>query len=473
MNTIDRQYEVLLADVLENGVEKKDRTGVGTLSVFGRQLRYDLNNGFPRITTKFVPMKAVKAELLWQIEGSTSEPRLKELGANWWEPWADRDGELGPVYGKQMRMVAYTAAVKPWTFDALPIGAIPLAGVLRRGKDVNIRSVYGVGYYGEADFKDPDYSWLVGVWRQMIRRCYDTTCKQYKHYGAKGVHVAERWHSFANFQMDVKGIPNWVMKKEYPSEFSLDKDVLHASNRYGPDTCMWVSRDVQHVNRCNSNPVLAVSPDGKEVMRTSIGSFERREGLNISAVHRCVHGGLKKHHGWHDFKLMETMPGTVLRYNQVDQLAYVVASLKHDPDSRRHVITLWSPAAIPFQALPPCHGVVIQFYVENGRLSCSMYQRSADLFLGLPTNIASYSLLTHMVAQQTGYDVGEFIWTGGDCHIYKNHVVAVREQIGRKPYPFPELSLKKAPSIFEYEMSDIYASAGYKHHPAIKAPVAV
>lgn len=473
MNTIDRQYEDLLADVLKNGVEKKDRTGVGTLSVFGRQLRYDLNNGFPRITTKFVPMKAVKAELLWQIEGSTSEPRLKELGANWWEPWADRDGELGPVYGKQMRMVAYTTAVKPWMFNAPPIGDIPLTGVLHRGKDVNTRSVYGVGYYGEADFKDPDYNWLVRTWRQMIRRCYDTTCKPYKHYGAKGVHVAERWHSFANFQMDVKGIPNWVMKKEYPSEFSLDKDVLHASNRYGPDTCMWASRDVQYVNRCNSNPVFAVSPDGKEVMRTSIGSFERCEGLNISAVHRCVHGELKKHHGWHDFKLMEAMPGTVLRYNQVDQLAYVVASLKHDPDSRRHVITLWSPAATPFQALPPCHGVVIQFYVENGRLSCSMYQRSADLFLGLPTNIASYSLLTHMIAQQTGYDVGEFIWTGGDCHIYKNHVVAVREQIGRTPYPFPELSLKKAPSIFEYEMSDIYASAGYKHHPAIKAPVAV
>lgn len=297
MNTVDRQYEDLLADVLKNGVEKKDRTGVGTLSVFGRQLRYDLNNGFPRITTKFVPMKAVKAELLWQIEGSTSEPRLKELGANWWAPWADRNGELGPVYGRQMRMVAYTNAVKPWLFDAPPLRAIPLSGVLHRGK--------------------------------------------------------------------------------------------------------------------------------------------------------------------------------VLRYNQVDQLAYVVASLKHDPDSRRHVITLWSPAAIPFQALPPCHGVVIQFYVENGKLSCSMYQRSADLFLGLPTNIASYSLLTHMVAQQTGYDVGEFIWTGGDCHIYKNHVVAVREQLGREPYPSPELSLKKAPSIFDYQMSDIYASAGYKHHPAIKAPVAV
>ena len=473
MNTVDRQYEDLLADVLKNGEEKKDRTGVGTLSVFGRQLRYDLNNGFPRITTKFVPMKAVKAELLWQIEGSTSEPRLKELGANWWEPWADRDGELGPVYGRQMRMVAYTNAVKPWVFNAPPLCDVPLSGVLYRGEDVNIRSVYGVGYYGDADFKDPDYNWLVGIWRQMIRRCYDRSCQSYKHYGAKGVHVAESWHSFANFQQDVKGIPNWVMKKEYPRDFSLDKDVLHASNRYGPDTCMWASRDVQHANVSNSNPVLAVTPNGEEIMRTSIGSFERCEGLNISAVHRCVHGELKKHHGWHSFRFMETEPGKVLRYNQVDQLAYVVASLKHDPDSRRHVITLWSPAAIPFQALPPCHGVVIQFYVAGGRLSCQMYQRSADLFLGLPTNIASYSLLTHMLAQQTGYDVGEFIWTGGDCHIYKNHVVAVREQIARNPYPFPELSLKKAPSIFDYQMSDIYASAGYKHHPVIKAPVAV
>ena len=268
MNMVDRQYEDLLADVLKNGVEKKDRTGVGTLSVFGRQLRYDLNNGFPRITTKFVPMKAVKGELLWFLSGDTNIKWLKDNGISIWDEWADADGNLGPVYGYQWR------------------------------------------------------SWP--------------------------------------------------------------------------------------------------APDGRGI----------------------------------------------------DQIYEVVESLKHDPDSRRHIVSAWNVGDLDAMALMPCH-VMFQFYVAGGRLSCQLYQRSADLFLGVPFNIASYSLLTHMVAQQPGYDVGEFIWTGGDGHSDKNHTVAVREQLGRKPYPFPELSLKKAPSIFEYKMSDIYSSAGYKHHPAIKAPVAV
>ena len=245
MNAIDRQYEVLLADVLKHGVEKKDRTGVGTLSVFGRQIRYDLRNGFPRITTKFVPMKAVKGELLWFLSGDTNIKWLKDHGITIWDEWADADGNLGPVYGHQWR------------------------------------------------------SWP--------------------------------------------------------------------------------------------------APDGKGI----------------------------------------------------DQIYEVVESLKADPDSRRHIVSAWNVGDLDAMALAPCH-VLFQFYVAGGRLSCQLYQRSADLFLGVPFNIASYSLLTHM-----------------------NHVAAVREQLRREPYPFPELSLKKAPSIFDYQMSDIYASAGYKHHPAIKAPVAV
>ena len=268
MNTIDRQYEDLLADVLEHGTRKADRTGTGTISAFGRQIRFDLAEGFPRITTKFVAMKPVKGELLWFLSGDTNVRWLQERGISIWDEWADGSGDLGPVYGYQ--------------------------------------------------------------WRSWPR------------------------------------------------------------------------------------------PDG----------------------------------------------------GHIDQIAAVVESLKADPDSRRHLVSAWNVGDLDAMALAPCH-VLFQFYVAGGRLSCQLYQRSADLFLGVPFNIASYSLLTHMIAQQTGYDVGEFIWTGGDCHIYKNHVAAVREQIGRTPYPFPELSLKKAPSMFDYQMSDIYASAGYKHHPAIKAPVAV
>lgn len=473
MPEINDQYERLLQDVLDNGEPRQDRTGVGTRSVFGRQLRYDLSAGFPRITTKYVPMKPIKAELLWQIEGSSSEPRLRELGAGWWAPWADQDGDLGPVYGRQMRLSALVQPVKPWIFEPPEIKPLPMSGILHRGKDVNLRDTYGVGYYGDANFKDPNYSWLVDTWRQMIRRCYDPKCKSFKGYGARGVHVDTRWHSFADFQQDVATIPGWVMKLEYPDQYSLDKDTLHASNRYGPETCIWANQVAQDVNRVNSTPVLATTPTSERIMRPSIGSFRRKEGLNPSAVHRCLTGLLHKHRGWSDFEKMIAPEGMVLRYNQVDQLAQVIASLKHDPASRRHIINLWSPAATPFMALPPCHGVVIQFFVNAGRLSCSMYQRSADLFLGLPTNLASYALLTHMLAQQTDLSAGELIWTGGDCHIYDNHVEQVKTQLGREVYPFPRLRLKRAASIDQYHMNDIDASEGYQHGGVLRAPVAV
>lgn len=265
---INRQYEDLLADVLENGERKGDRTGTGTLSVFGRQLRYNLAEGFPRITTKFVAMKAVKGELLWFLRGETNVRWLQERGITIWDEWADDDGELGPVYGYQWR------------------------------------------------------SWP--------------------------------------------------------------------------------------------------APSGEHI----------------------------------------------------DQIANVIETLKTNPDSRRIIVSAWNVADLDDMALQPCHAL-FQFYVAGGKLSCQLYQRSADLFLGVPFNIASYSLLTHMVAQQVGLEVGDFVWTGGDCHIYLNHVDQVREQISREPYPFPTLELRKADSIFDYDMDDILASKGYQHHPAIHAPVAV
>lgn len=163
----------------------------------------------------------------------------------------------------------------------------------------------------------------------------------------------------------------------------------------------------------------------------------------------------------------------VLRYNQVDQLAQVIATLKHNPVSRRHIISLWSAPSVPFQALPPCHGVVIQFYVQAGALSCSVYQRSADVFLGLPANLASYALLTHMLAQQTGLRVGDLLWTGGDVHLYDNHRGVAREQLRQPVLPFPRLRLRKAEDMFSYRMEDIDASDGYVHGPLLRAPVAV
>jgi thymidylate synthase len=260
-------YEDLLRHVLEHGVAKGDRTGTGTTSVFGHQLRYDLSQGFPLITTKRVHLRSIVYELLWFLRGESNVRWLQEHGVRIWNEWADDDGELGPVYGVQWR------------------------------------------------------SWP--------------------------------------------------------------------------------------------------TPDG--------------------------------HH--------------------IDQISQVLDTIRSDPDSRRMVVSAWNVAELHRMALQPCHAL-FQFHVADGRLSCQLYQRSADLFLGVPFNIASYSLLTHMVAQQTGLEPGDFIWTGGDCHIYANHVDAVREQLSREPYPFPTLRLRKAPSLFEYAWEDVVVE-DYRHHPTIRAEIAV
>ncbi len=264
---IPTPYEDLLRLVLEEGTPKADRTGTGTRSLFGRQLRYDLSEGFPLITTKKVHLKSIVYELLWFLRGDSNVRWLQERGVTIWDEWADDDGELGPVYGVQ--------------------------------------------------------------WR------------------------------------------NWP------------------------------------------------TPSGEHV----------------------------------------------------DQISAALDLLKTNPDSRRNIVSAWNVGEIPQMALPPCHAF-FQFYVADGKLSCQLYQRSADLFLGVPFNIASYALLTHMMAQQAGLDVGEFVWTGGDCHIYDNHVEQVRLQLSREPYPYPTLELHKRQSIFDYEFDDI-AVVGYRAHPGIKAPVAV
>lgn len=264
---IDRQYEDLLARIMKEGVLKGDRTGTGTRSLFGAQLRYDLSKGFPLITTKRVHLKSIVGELLWFLNGDSNVTWLQENGIRIWNEWADENGDLGPVYGSQWRK-----------------------------------------------------------WR---------------------------------------------------------------------------------------------SADG----------------------------------------------------HRIDQISQVLDTLKTDPDSRRMLVSAWNVGELDKMALEPCHAF-FQLYVAEGRLSLQLYQRSADMFLGVPFNIASYSLLTHMFAQQAGLEVGDFIWTGGDCHVYSNHVEQVTEQLSREPFPFPSLSLKKASSMFSYDFDDVLVE-GYEHHPAIKAPVAV
>ncbi|MEO8122584.1 MAG: thymidylate synthase [Burkholderiales bacterium] len=274
-NPVRRPYEDLMRHVAEHGVFKPDRTGTGTKSVFGHQMRFDLREGFPLVTTKKVHLKSIVLELLWFLRGDGNARWLQERGVTIWDEWAAPDGDLGPVYGVQWR------------------------------------------------------SWP--------------------------------------------------------------------------------------------------TPDG----------------------------------------------------GHIDQIAQVVQQLKTNPDSRRIIVSAWNVADLSKMALMPCHAF-FQFYVapggspsERGRLSCQLYQRSADIFLGVPFNIASYALLTHMLAQQCDLDVGDFIWTGGDCHLYANHAEQVALQLSRTPYPFPTLQIKRRPpSIFDYAYEDFEVN-GYQHHPAIKAVVAV
>ena len=262
-----KQYLDLLRHVLENGAVKDDRTGTGTRSVFGHQMRFDLADGFPVVTTKKLHLRSIIGELLWFLRGDGNVRWLQERGCTIWDEWADDNGDLGPVYGYQWR------------------------------------------------------SWP--------------------------------------------------------------------------------------------------TPNGE----------------------------------------------------QIDQLAEVIEQIKTNPDSRRHLVSAWNVAELDAMALMPCHAF-FQFYVADGKLSCQLYQRSADLFLGVPFNIATYALLTLMEAQQTGLEPGEFIWTGGDCHIYDNHVEQVRTQLGRDAYPYPTLELRKRDSVFDYEFED-FTLVDYQHHPGIKAPVAV
>lgn len=263
-----QQYLALMRQVRDTGIRKQDRTGTGTVSLFGHQMRFDLSAGFPLVTTKKLHLRSVIHELLWFLSGDSNIRYLKENGVSIWDDWADENGDLGPVYGVQ--------------------------------------------------------------WR--------------------------RWPT----------------------------------------------------------------PDGRTV----------------------------------------------------DQIEQIIRQLRESPDSRRIILSAWNVAEIDNMALPPCH-CLVQFYVADGKLSCLMYQRSCDIFLGVPFNIASYALLTHMLAQQADLTVGDFIWTGGDCHLYSNHLAQADEQLTREPLPLPRLAIKRRPdSIFDYQYED-FEILNYQSHAHIKAAIAV
>jgi thymidylate synthase len=266
---------------------------------------------------------------------------------------------------------------------------------------------------------------LEPLWLDMIGRCYDVNHPDYDKFGAKGYHVDPSWLILESFVKDFKKIEDWELKLEYPTQYQLDKSIL-GTNRYSLASVSWISEKEAKYN--GAEPQFYKDPLTEEVF--------------------------------------------IIKRKFVDQIKRLVAGLKHNPYGRRHIISAWNPGELGNMALPPCH-TFCQFYVVNGKLSCKMYQRSADFFLGVPFNIASYALFTHMIAQVCGLEVNEFIHTFGDAHIYLDHMDAVKEQLSRIPFDLPTLKINtNVKDIFDFKMED-FELQNYKHHESIKAKMAV
>jgi len=544
-----------------NGEEKEDRTGTGTISVFGRQMRFNLADGFPIVTTKKIHFKSVVHELIWFLKGSTNIAYLKENGVHIWDDWADENGDLHKVYGYQWRYwpsPAKVVKVSPrdaednttdeslekekwrdyplhgksekygdfyYEVDGNDSHGRPLVNmqylvnnyvVENVRKDFalrgNVRNPYvkttcGIGYVGIGKLNTSVDKILARSWGHMLDRCYNQKCKEYKYHGDMGVSVCRRWHNRTLFIQDSKQLKGWENKALDLSAYEIDKD-YYGSKMYHPEVCSWILKKDNILYR-NSKPFIATDPDGGKTTEICMSDYARNYDLQTSKISAVLKGTRKHHKGFrfeyiHDDKYL-------YRYSRsIDQITQVVDSIKTNPNSRRHIVLAWNVAEIDQMALPPCH-LLFQFncrpilldvrynmYTEKtGKkaepsesdydiwlrcdedcipefyLDCLLYQRSCDSFLGIPFNISSYALLTCMIAQVTNCVPGEFIWTGGDVHIYKNHLEQVMTQLSRDPLPLPKLVLNpKIRDIDDFKYEDISLD-GYECHPTIKAEISV
>lgn len=466
---IPTPYEDLLRKIMDEGVDRGDRTGTGTRSLFGQQLRYDLEQGFPLLTTKKVHTKSVIYELLWFLRGDNNVRWLQERGVTIWDSWQQKH-----TLDRELVLVPKRTAVPDKGYDGT-------FRVTANGGDHRLES----------------------TWVAMMRRCYDPTHHRYASYGATGATVHPDWHDFLTFSREVKDIPHWRFKEESWESFELDKD-YYGAFQYGKETSVWLHTAENNYYMKSANPIRVVDPDGTSHVFVSQAAAARHTGISTTTLSRFLNEGLPTVYKGHnkDFKEWTFSRDTPVRDDEVlrmalipdgtigegsygpmwrswpradgsyvDQISDALDLIKNNPESRRILVSAWNPAEVHKAALPPCH-VMFQFYVANGKLNCHLYQRSCDVFLGVPFNIASYALLTHMMAAQAGLGVGEFVWTGGDTHIYHNHFDQVAEQLSREPRPYPTLELAHRDSLFDYQLED-FTFHGYDPHPAIKAPVAV
>lgn len=445
-NKYDNEYMNLAKRVISEGNHRGDRTGTGTQSLFGEQMVFNMaNGGFPLLTTKKLHWKSIVHELLWFLSGSTNTKYLEDNGVKIWREWQDENGDLGPVYGHNWRQ-----------FGAKPsVVKQPIPRCSSTPTYLGVANGHGGN---DLSFKK--------TWEGMIARCYDKNSISYPQYGAKGVYVCNRWLEYKNFSDDVKNIPGFVNKEtSTDTRYVLDKDLRGSGFVYSPDTCCWIT-DKENCT-LNSNKLYTVERDGVYYTFNNISSFCEEHKIPSNNFKDCLYGKnpLVTRHGFSLIKVETINKG-------VDQIANLIERIKSKPEDRRLIVSAWNPAYTELMALPPCH-CFFQCYVNNGALDLQMYQRSADLFLGVPFNIASYSLLLMMIAQVCGLKPGRFIHTFGDVHIYSNHREQIKEQMRREPYWEPKVTLNpEINNIFDFKFEDIQLE-GYVAHPPIKAEVAV
>lgn len=526
----DVPYLQALEEILDKGVQKGDRTGVGTISRFGMQMRFDLSEGFPLLTTKKLWFKGIVWELLWFLSGSTNVNDLPEGVQKWWLPWADKDGNLGPTYGESLRLlktntddpikvterelpditlrdeiqlepeinskdnfvgseiktpygVARVIRVsnektssghKQYDVQFIETGSIRTTtktNILRSLKDRYVPIISSVGYLGDTIIgRDSPHFFLYSIWASMIKRCYDEKDRMYRWYGGRGVSVHPNWHNFSNFYRDAQELPNWCLarKQRGKREWHLDKDYYN-SNVYSRNTCVWLKSSDNSLY--SGKPIISIDQTGNTRYHYNQRSCAKDLGLSDKKINRVLKGKYSQHKGYHfDYYTGEDIIRKPLPF---DQVGWVLNEIRSNPNSRRLVISTWNAAKIDQCRLPPCHGLVIHFEVSNKKLSCHTYQRSADFFIGVPNNIASYALLTHIFASMTGLEVGELIYSFGDAHLYLNSVEQAKIQLSRRPKQSPKIKLNNwGQGINDWSFND-FELIDYKYHPAIKAEIAV
>lgn len=516
-----QQLQELYEKVLNEGTFSTDRTGTGTYKLIGQQMRFNLQEGFPATTTKRLAWKSMLSELLWFLEGSQDERRLCEIlhGTRdeskrtiWTDNCKDRSSHdpnrfngynVGNMYGFNWRFQPCTphsyhyierktyiddyveTHIQPECtklysnkkiIESNTCGKYEVIGkvdsqtliqfldtgsykLVRRPvkaiKDFFKPSIEGVGYLGFDIPTTVTARKLYQVWKDMIIRVYNPR-KNHKSYG--NVEVCKRWHNFENFYNDCFSL--WGFQEYVDSNYTyqLDKD-YYGSHIYSPETAIFISPEM--------NKKLNGGGYGFKVYLYEDCVFYSRTDLQS-------HRGLtRKATLPENLTILEDNDKYVVRpIIMIDQIERIIDLIQNEPNSRRMVITAWNSRDVENAVLGMCHPLV-QFFVNDGVLSCSFYMRSSDTFLGLPFNLSSYALLTHMIAQISGLEVGELIYTGGDCHIYANHIEQVKEQLTRTPKVLPTLWIdKNITNIDDFTMDSVKLE-NYNPDPSIKAPMAV